>query len=139
MKQDRTGVRVAPWFGRDTGGARAIQRPARPRGDRFRVRVAFPLEPELELITRGGWRAQRGRIRRRARDGAGEAELVTRVIPELEMRIPVSVVTSRFPGTRRAARKLRRSASNRQLCARRLLSEPLARQLECTHVVEDPR
>jgi superfamily II DNA or RNA helicase len=32
--------------------------------------------------------------------GAGEADLVTRVIPELEKRIPVSVVTSRLPGTR---------------------------------------
>jgi superfamily II DNA or RNA helicase len=32
--------------------------------------------------------------------GPDVAELVTRVIPELEMRIPVSVVTSRLPGTR---------------------------------------
>jgi superfamily II DNA or RNA helicase len=32
--------------------------------------------------------------------GPDEAELVTRVIPELERRIPVSVITSRLPGTR---------------------------------------
>jgi superfamily II DNA or RNA helicase len=36
--------------------------------------------------------------------GAGEAELVTKVLPELEKRLSVSIVTSRLPGTRSEVR-----------------------------------